>query len=273
MDPPSLRIGQYWDDEAVPEYLEGLFATFRYRNPEFDHRVFSKAETERLIGERFGDRELAAFRACAVPSMQSDYFRYCFALAHGGIYADVDYRCLRPLRPLLEGDARGEIFLGPSEYELNGREARRVWSGFFAFKEPGHPFFELALEIATANIEARIAERVWPVGENVKPAIWVTVGPGVPTLMRFIHEWGSFDAFLAGIAGSPVEPFGELYCETIGEYERIVEAFDGVRVSSFERMASWVADPDSALPYKQTDAHWHNVTTGIFTPRPGRRPG
>jgi hypothetical protein len=265
---PSLRIGQYWDAEEVPPYIEDLSATFRAHNPDFDHRIYSEADTERLIRERFGSRELAAFQACAVASMQSDYFRYCFLLAFGGIYADVDYRCVRSLRPLLDGPTRGEIFLGPGEFQLGGREASRVWSGFLAFSEPGHPFLRLALDIATANLEARIAERVWPVGHKAIAAIWLTAGPGILTAMRLIRDWGSFDAFLDGIVGTEAEPFGELYCETIGDYERVEEAFEGVRVSPFHNMLRWVEDvPVSDLPYKETDTHWHNVSTAIFRQR------
>jgi Glycosyltransferase sugar-binding region containing DXD motif len=263
-EPPGSTISQYWNTELVPDYVAELFGTFRTLNPDLRHIVLDEAETERFIAERFGARETAAFRACAVPSMQSDYFRYCMVLAHGGVYADADFRCLQPVQPLIDCLEGGEIFLGPTVHPLNGRLTKRVWSGFLAFKRPGHPFLELALEIATANIEARIAERVWPVGEHVREAIWLTVGPGVFTLMRFIHDWGSFDAFIDGVAGSSAEPFAGLYCEVIGEYERIVEAFNGVRVSSNEAMFSWVGRPESPLPYKETDVHWHNVKSAIF---------
>lgn len=261
----SLKIGQYWHGDEVPAYLSPHLASFRELNPEFEHRVFSEADTERLIAERFGARELAAFRACAVPSMQSDYFRYCFLLAHGGVYADADYRCVRPLRPLLDGPEQGRIFLSPTPHELGGRPARRVWSGFLAFREPGHPFMRVALDIATANLEARIASRVWPDGGAARAAIWLTVGPGIPSAMRFIHEWGSFDAFLEAIRGTPLEPFGPLYCEAIGDQSRVVAAFEGVRAHPHESMLEWVDDvPVTDLPYKDGDLHWHNVEGAIF---------
>lgn len=258
-------ISQYWDAEPIPAYLVEPFATFRDLNPDFHHRVFSEARAEEFIAAHFGDREVEAFRACAVPSMQSDYLRYCSVLALGGVYADADYRCKASLRPMIDRCEGGEIFLGPGIHDANGRNTRRIWSGLFAFSQPGHPFLRMALEIATANLEARIAERVWPVGQNVREGIWLTVGPGIFTLMRLIREWGSFDAFVAGIAGTPAEPFGDLYCEVIGEYDCLIEAFDGVRVSPFESLWNWVEDvPPSELPYKASDTHWHNVKTAIF---------
>ena len=257
-------ITQYWNTEEIPDYIGALLQTFRECNPDLRHSVYSESGAEAFIDERFGPREVAAFRACAVPSMQSDYFRYCSVLALGGVYADADFLCVGPLRSLIQGCTGGEIFLGPHDFRLNDREANRVWSGLFVFREPGHPFLRLALEIATANIEARIPERMWGVGERVVESIWLTVGPGIFTLMRLMRNWGSFDAFREGLAGSPAEPFAELYCDVVGDYDRIHDVFDGVRVSSFKRMSRWVEHPDRALPYKATDVHWHNVKTQIF---------
>jgi Glycosyltransferase sugar-binding region containing DXD motif len=262
--PSSWPIIQYWDKEEVPDYVRDLLATFPAKNPDLHHRLFSQSDAEHFIADRFGAREAAAFRACAVPSMQSDYFRYCSVLALGGVYSDADFKCVRPLRPLLEGLDRGEMFLSDTEHRVKGRSARRVWSQFFAFKEAGHPFLRMALDIATANVEVRIPERVWPMGKKVIESVWLTVGPGVPSLMRVIRELGSFDAFIDLIAGTDAEPFGELYCEVIGDHQRLDEAFDGVRFSSAERMFHWVGRPDFPLPYKATDVHWHNVKTRIF---------
>jgi hypothetical protein len=262
--PRAPAISQYWDSEEVPDYILDLSATFRDRNPGFDHRLFSEPEAERFIAARFGEREAAAFRACAVPSMQSDYFRYCSVLALGGFYVDADHRCSASLRPLLDRCQGGEIFLGPIARTINGRQHHLVWSSFFVFREPSHPFLALALEIATANVEARIPERLWPPGQNVRVAIWATVGPGVFSLMRFMRESGSFDSFVAGVEGSPAEPFGSLYCEVVGDYDRLVEASEGVRFSPYERMTDWVGDPLEPLPYKETEAHWLNARGAIF---------
>jgi Glycosyltransferase sugar-binding region containing DXD motif len=262
---PAPSVIQYWDGETPPSYLAGPLASFRDLNPDFEHRIFSEAHAERFIAAHFTGRELEAFRSCAVPAMQADYFRYCSVLALGGVYADVDYWCTAPLRQLLESLDGGQIFLGKGIHDLNGLQTERVWNGLFAFRRPGHPFLRLTLDIATANVEARIAERIWSVGENVREAIWLTVGPGIFTLLRFIHEWGSFDAFVANVAGSVAEPFGELYCEVVGDYPRLAAAFEGIRVAPFEEIWHWVEDvPASALPYKQTGAHWHNHKAAIF---------
>lgn len=262
---PRLAISQYWNTVEVPSYVRDLCESFRICNPDLLHLLFSKSEAERFIADRFGQREAAAFRACAIPSMQSDYFRYCAVFALGGVYADVDYRCVSPLHPLVDRPGSGEIFLSPTSRTLKGRDATRIWSGFFAFGEPGHPLLRLALDIATANMEERLCERMWPVGEKVIESVWLTVGPGIFTLLRYLHDWGSFDAFVDGLEGTGAEPFGDLYCEIVGDYHRVAEAFDGVRVSSFEDLMTWVAEPSEfPLPYQETDIHWKNATGSIF---------
>src|SRR5690348_1645791 len=92
-----LPIIQYWHSEQVPEQIAELTATFRDLNPALPHLVFSEAKAEEFIAEHFEAREVAAFRSCAVPAMQADYFRYCAALALGGIYSDVSFYCRCPL--------------------------------------------------------------------------------------------------------------------------------------------------------------------------------
>jgi Glycosyltransferase sugar-binding region containing DXD motif len=261
----NTRISQYWDAERVPAYILDLCESFQVHNPSLPHCLFSETDAERFIAKHFGPREVEAFRGCAIPSMQSDYFRYCVVYVLGGVYADVDYRCVAPLSPLIDRITGGELFSSPTVQILRGgREARWIWSGFFAFRKPRHPFLGLALEIATANMEERLAERLWPVGEKVIESIWLTVGPGVPTFMLLLRDSGSFDAFLKTVARQPSEPFAKLNCDVVGDYERIVEAFEGVRISSHDDMLNWVRQPEFQLPYKDTAVHWKNAKTRIF---------
>ena len=79
-----MLLFQYWDTEDVPNYIADWFASFRKHNPGLDHRIFDQNSAETFIASNFTQREVAAFRACAVPSMQSDYFRYCAVLNFGG---------------------------------------------------------------------------------------------------------------------------------------------------------------------------------------------
>lgn len=258
------RITQYWNTEDVPSYLAPLFDSFSAQNPDFAHEVFSESAAEHLIRQSLSARELAAFKSCAIPAMQADYFRYCAVLALGGIYSDADYRCASSLEPLLEQDAAGELFCRPETYVLDGQPLHRVLNGFFGFEQPGHPLLRLALDIATANLEERVCERVWGAGEKVRESIWMTVGPGIFTILHYLNVLGSFDRLLRVAADTAAAPFMDLYCEVIGNPVRVASAFQDVRVSPFSDLWLWVAHPEAPLPYKDTSAHWKNATTAIF---------
>lgn len=230
---PSLV--QYWHSEQVPAEIEVLTETFRELNPDLHHRVYCEREAEEFIANNYTSREVAAFRACAVPAMQADYFRYCAVLAQGGIYADADFRCVQPLRGLIDGVAGGLLFRREPQTTLI--------NGFFAFDAPGHPLLRLTLDVATANIERRAARKVHAV-----------TGPWLFTSLAALNRLGSFDA--GRKAGAGVHRLAEVLVEAIGDFARVTEAFERVRVVPFRTALDWIGEAGTPLAYKQSDEHW-----------------
>jgi Glycosyltransferase sugar-binding region containing DXD motif len=253
---------QYWHSEEIPEEVGALIATFPELNPEMHHLVFGEESAEAFIDEHFTSREVAAFRACAVPAMQADYLRYCAVLRLGGVYADADLLCAAPLSSLLQAGERGVMFGWarlPKRWQTPFFEwaervgpHRMVLNSLFAFESPGHPLLELAVEMATANIENRVAEDVA-----------VATGPAIFTALYLLRELGSLDAFLEYAQGGMLESSAPLTCEAIGDYERVERAFDGVRIPPMTESYAWAYTPLPPLAYKTTD-HWADVTTSIF---------
>jgi len=239
----EVPIIQYWDTDDVPDYIARLTETFADLNPRRRHLLFNEQRAEQLIRETFSARELAAFRSCEPAAMQADYFRYCAILALGGIYADADFRCVGDLGDLISGGMGGRLFRGPKGNVLNGA---------FAFGAAGHPFLRLTLEIATANIEGRISDQVY----------FVT-GPPIFTTLASLHWLGSFDALLARVSGSGRERFVRSYCDTIGDYDRVTCAFEGVGIVP---VVEWqeVVRPVERLPHQCSEAHWTRSDRKIF---------
>jgi hypothetical protein len=254
--PPII---QYWHSNPPPEQITELLATFRAKNPGMSHRVVDEFGAESFIADHYGRPEVDAFRACGLPAMQADYLRYCAVLAFGGIYADADYECLRSLRPLVDGCEGGQIF-----FNHTTRILQQVVNGFFVFPAPGHPLLRLALEVATANIEMRIAERIWTDGDPVHQAVGFTTGPGIFSFLYFLRVLGSFEALIDEWSGRKLEPFALTMRDAVGDYERIVEAFDGVRISPYDEMMCWVGLPSRRPAYKDTESFWMNTRMPIF---------
>lgn len=245
-------ITQYWHSRELPDEIATLTGTFRDHDPDLPHRVFCREDAERFIAGHLSTRELEAFRACAVPAMQADYFRYCAVYVLGGLYVDAYRRCGESLRPLFDRLEGGELFAHTERVDQRGFLI--VVNGFFAFRSPGHPLLALALALATANIEARIVENVW-----------FTTGPAIYTSLNLLRELGSFDALLRKVEGTKLRLTSSLLCEVVGEPAVVEEAFDDVRISPVgEAFSIWCAPPGIPLPYKRHSTDWRRHKSSIF---------
>jgi len=241
-----MLLIQYWHTEELPDYVADSSASFRTHNPGLDHRIFNEASAEAFIATNFSPREVAAFRALAVPSTQANYLRYCAVLSLGGIYSDTDFRCVGPLNSLQAGTQGGTLFCK--------RDHGVVVNNFFAFKSPRHPFLRLALDIATARIEKR----------DPKDNSWRACGPAIFTYMYRLFQAGSVETFLRGFAERRERErnYSEFLGRMVGEYSRIEQAFDGIRVLPFEEAKEWVIA--AAAPHKKTNMHWTKWPGSIF---------
>ena len=228
----------YWHDADRPERIAETLAGFKRHNPDLEQLEFDEDSAERFIAAHYGAREVSAFRACAVPAMQADYFRYCAIHTLGGVYADANFRCAGSVRPQIEGSRTGTLFgrqdpvpdwlAAEFRWPYPVGHFRAVVNSMFGFRASGHPLLELAIRVATANTERRVADG--PVG------VWLTTGPGIFTSAYLLRELGSFDAFLEYAAGSILEPSANLFCETVGDYDTLGPMWRGVRIEPLGAM-------------------------------------
>jgi mannosyltransferase OCH1-like enzyme len=236
---------QYWHSASPPEDVAELCQTFPQQNPDLVYRRFDESTAEKFIEANFSERECSAFRACAVRAMQSDYLRYCAVLAHGGVYCDVDHRCVAPLSPLLNGSAGGKLYVRPDENVING---------FFAFAHADHPLLRYALEAATTAIELRLAEDVW-----------LTTGPGVFTMLHHLATATSEDEFMGWWTDDRDENIrrcAQNLCNVVDDREKLKLAFADVDVAPYSEVRRWV--PRASVGYKESHEHWTKVTSSIF---------
>lgn len=263
--PEGGAIVQYWHEAQPPGRICRGFESFRERNPNLPHFVFDETAAEAFIAENFSSREVAAFRACAVPAMQSDFFRYCAVYALGGLYADADLRCVADLRPLIRGE-EGTLF-GRAEPLPRFDDAialpyvvgpyLAVGNSPFAFRKPRHPLLELAIEVATANVENQVADGA--------PGVWLATGPGIFTSMYLLDRLGSIDAFIDYTSGSGLEPSARLFCEVAGSHDKVAAALSAVAIRPREREGgtwmTYIGDPEPGEP---ATPHWTGLTGNIF---------
>lgn len=152
-------IMQYWDTDHPPPALQAIMASWQAAEG-FEYLLFDRASARHFLRRHLGPEWEAALRLARHPAEESDYFRLCFLLVQGGVYADCDDRLLHALDPLLEGR-----------------------TGLVAFREPtgtiGNNLL-LASPRSPVLAQAAIAARqALARGDNDSP--WAKTGPALLT--------------------------------------------------------------------------------------------
>ncbi len=250
-----MRLYQYWDAPDPPPEIAGWIEGFRRDNPDFQHRLYDRAAAGWFIGKHLGEREQHAFEAIAVPSMQSDYFRYCAVWALGGVYVDADFQSLQPLSGLL-GQAPRSLMLSWDGH---------VVAGLMMCRERGDPFVRACLDLSTRNIEDRALT-----------SAYTAAGPGVINAIRVLIDPASFDEVAKGFDNFFGRGWGfpELMERARGMVvvtPQIAEAFHAMTVIHAKKLNGWIGR--AAPAYKETERHWLHWRGSIYADgEPGAAP-
>lgn len=133
------RIFQTWKSKTdLPENFSVWSQTFRRYNPSFEHQIWDDADNRAFIRDNF-PWFLPLYDRYPAEIFRADVVRYFYLYWHGGIYADMDVECLRPLDGLL---AMSDVVLG----RMGGdpQFPHSIPNAIMA-SEPGHEFWLLAI--------------------------------------------------------------------------------------------------------------------------------
>ncbi|MGW4412733.1 glycosyltransferase [Nonomuraea sp. NPDC004702] len=136
-------IHQAWVDTKVPTRWQKWVDSWRRHHPGWDYRLWTDPESRSFLAEHY-PWFLPIYDGYSNPVMRADAVRY-FLLDHfGGVYADLDVECLRPVSELLTGR---QFVLGcepPLHARLplaRQRGLGRIVGNAFIASRPGHPFW------------------------------------------------------------------------------------------------------------------------------------
>jgi mannosyltransferase OCH1-like enzyme len=184
---------RFWHDpcDVPPDVQRCLQSWDALHDEGFAFRMFGDASATAYIAERYGPRELAAFKRCRHPAMRSDYLRMCFVFAEGGLYVDADDVLLGSgwknvfrdgmlkVQPLCYDVTVGGMVSAP---ELRRTDLPTDGRIFYVNNNPiaappGHPVLRRALTRATDTL----------LGDEPAPEIQATTGPGNLTAVLAAH--------------------------------------------------------------------------------------
>ncbi|MDR3375877.1 MAG: glycosyltransferase [Ancalomicrobiaceae bacterium] len=134
-------IHQTWRDRNF-ETVRGDPDSWPRLNPDWTYRFWTDEDLDRFFETECRDC-LDLYRSYDKPVQRADLARYCLLRAYGGVYADIDTRCVGSLEPLC-GDARVVLCLEPDEHAEPATArglAHLVFNGTMA-SPAGHPFWD-----------------------------------------------------------------------------------------------------------------------------------
>ena len=102
-------IHQTWKTTTIPRRFQGYVQSWKDLNPGWEYRLWTDVDCRNLIESHYG-WFLSQYDSYPKNIQRADAARY-FILHHcGGIYADLDFECLKPFSKVLED--RPDFFIG-----------------------------------------------------------------------------------------------------------------------------------------------------------------
>lgn len=92
--------------------------TWRSNNPDYEYVLWDDADNRRFVAEKF-QWFLPTYDSYDAEIKRADAIRYMYLYTYGGIYADMDFECLKPFDSLLETYKGYDIILGQMDSYSN----------------------------------------------------------------------------------------------------------------------------------------------------------
>lgn len=133
-------IHQTWSNESVPQITAPLIKTFISLNPEWTYFFWTDQTARAFIKDKF-DYFLPTWDSYKDYMNRADAIRYFVLYEYGGVYVDIDFECLRPLKNVtLKYPA---IFpVEPFEHSAFRMDQPYLINNAIMLSRPKHPFLK-----------------------------------------------------------------------------------------------------------------------------------
>ncbi|KAJ3024800.1 UNVERIFIED_CONTAM: hypothetical protein HDU68_007766 [Siphonaria sp. JEL0065] len=130
-------IHQSWKTAEVPDKYTNWTKTWRSLNPDYEYKLWTDADNRKIIETDY-PWFLETFDGFEDPIMRADASRVFYMHKFGGVYADLDFECLKPLDNLLASHhaVLGSMAVGLNVF-LHAHSIPNAWMS----SKPGHPIW------------------------------------------------------------------------------------------------------------------------------------
>jgi len=131
-------IHQTWSNTDIPSEFRNYQVSWQQNHPDWEYRLWTDEDNRRLLKQDY-PWLLDIYDAYPYPIQRVDMARCLYLHKFGGLYADMDFECLKPVETLFNA---GNIFLGRENhgmgYHCRGQDF--ICNAFMA-SETEHPFW------------------------------------------------------------------------------------------------------------------------------------
>jgi hypothetical protein len=138
-------IWQTMKSNQVPAIMKEYADTWIENNPEYEYRFFDDDAIIDFISNDFPDY-LEAYKKIKYGASKADLWRYLIMYKYGGVYVDMDCRCINPFRQWIDPGAKYVTQLG----------INNDFCQWMIISVPENPIFLKAAQKALQNAENNI---------------------------------------------------------------------------------------------------------------------
>jgi hypothetical protein len=141
------NVFQCWMRRRFRKSMYTVWQTNVSNNPQFNFYVFNDTECRAFLVQHYDARIVAAYDRLKPGAYKSDLWRLCVLHTLGGIYLDMKFRILRPLK-----DLKGCTYVRELHEMVPGIPA--IYQAVLVAK-PGEPLLARGIAKLVENVEAR----------------------------------------------------------------------------------------------------------------------
>jgi hypothetical protein len=188
-------IWQTMKTNHVPVFIKTYADSWIKLNPEYEYRFFDDDDIMNFLKTDFPNY-LEGYQKLKYGASKADLWRYLIMYKYGGVYADIDSKCIRPLRDWIEAESTFVTQLGTNKDICQ----------WLIISIPKNPIFLKAAQRTLQNSNNNNCKAIYHGFEFVKNRL--ALRENVPPI-KFNHE-------VLGLSGPPVLQQAAEECFTEG---------------------------------------------------------
>jgi hypothetical protein len=175
-------IHQTYSSESVPRVYANCVRSCLQLNPDWRYMFWSDQDARNFIRDNY-PTYLGMFDKYSNKLMKADAMRYFVLDYYGGIYMDMDMKCLRPIKELL-ADKRMVLVPESHVQSLLLYKKFSIVTNAIMASEPSHPFLSYVIDqLQRFQVKTSVNNVIYVTGPNMLQAVLESYRDEYPCLL------------------------------------------------------------------------------------------